>query len=662
MPSNCFSLPRGAALRRSALSLCAALSLAASATAGTLFVDRDAGGANDGSSWANAYTTLGAALTGATSGDQVWVADGTYIPVPGDATAAFEVPDGVTLYGGFAGGETALTQRDPDLNVALLSGDVDGDDLVVGSSWTQIGGNAGHVLDTSGASGVLIDGFTMSYGSIGPQGTLAGNPLMFGGGVYNIGGSLVLRDCTFRHNRAAFASGGAVFSADGDLTVDDCLFEFNSAGQSSNGGALATDGAGAVLVQDSLFRENLVTHFTSSPAGGGMAHRGSVPATVLRCRFIDNVSHTGSQQSGTSTGGGLHVFLGGAEIVDCEFRGNTANYGGGLDIRGPTTVVNCLIVDNTAVTHPNDPIGGTGGYGAGLRVFSFSTITVSVVNSTIAYNNGRKYAGAWISAGSTSTVTADFSNTIIWGNVASHPEISGGWKAQLASTGNGDFNLDHCCVRDIFDPHAPGEDPIDPGNLPGCIDLDPLFEVTPGAERLTAGSPCIDAGLNATVPAGVSTDLDGNARLFDDPDTADTGTGSAPLVDMGPYEFTGSHFTDLRGGVAGGAGLPTLAGTGSLVAGTQVDLVLTGGLPFGTSTMVVGLSELGAPFKGGTLWPNPDFLVRGPPLDGAGSRTISFAWPAGVPSGFVTTLQEWMADGAAVLGWSASNGLRATTP
>ena len=70
------------------------------------------------------------------------------------------------------------------------------------------------------------------------------------------------------------------------------------------------------------------------------------------------------------------------------------------------------------------------------------------------------------------------------------------------------------------------------------IDADPLF-VDPdnGDYRLQAGSPCIDAANNLFVPLGITTDLDGNPRFVDDPDTPDTGNGDPPIVDMGAYEF-----------------------------------------------------------------------------------------------------------------------------
>ncbi len=80
------------------------------------------------------------------------------------------------------------------------------------------------------------------------------------------------------------------------------------------------------------------------------------------------------------------------------------------------------------------------------------------------------------------------------------------------------------------------------------IDADPLFVDEPGGDlRLSGGSPAIDAADNAAVPLGIMTDLDGNPRFRDDPDTADTGSGTAPIVDMGPYEFQPPCLTDING-------------------------------------------------------------------------------------------------------------------
>jgi len=93
----------------------------------------------------------------------------------------------------------------------------------------------------------------------------------------------------------------------------------------------------------------------------------------------------------------------------------------------------------------------------------------------------------------------------------------------------------------------PGEDPLEPDNFPGCTDANPLFVDGNGADnqygtidddfRLSTGSPLIDAANNSTVPAITTTDVAGLPRFMDDPATVDTGSGAAPLVDMGANEF-----------------------------------------------------------------------------------------------------------------------------
>ena len=85
------------------------------AVGSTIYVKADASGANNGSSWADAYIDLQDALSVAVSGDQIWVASGTYYPTTGtDQSATFTLANGVSIYGGFDGTETLLTERDPE--------------------------------------------------------------------------------------------------------------------------------------------------------------------------------------------------------------------------------------------------------------------------------------------------------------------------------------------------------------------------------------------------------------------------------------------------------------------------------------------------------------------------------------------------------------------
>jgi hypothetical protein len=111
----------------------------------------------------------------------------------------------------------------------------------------------------------------------------------------------------------------------------------------------------------------------------------------------------------------------------------------------------------------------------------------------------------------------------------------------------------------------------------------------------------------------------------------------------------------------GSAGAPTLVGTGTLEPGSLVMLTLGGAKPFSFSTLVVGVSALDAPFKGGVMVPNTNFFF---PLltDFFGGAVFGGLWPAAVPSGFVTYFQWWIQDPAGPKGFEASNAVAGTTP
>ena len=145
----------------------------------------------------------------------------------------------------------------------------------------------------------------------------------------------------------------------------------------------------------------------------------------------------------------------------------------------------------------------------------------TVTNCTFS-GNSATWGGGMYNLGSSPIV----SNCILWGNTAyQDDEIYNSSSTPVIS---------YCDITGCGSSGA-GWDTALGTDGGGNIDAEPMFADADG--RLLPGSPCIDAGDNTAVPGSVTTDFDGNPRFMDDPETADTGNGTPPIVDMGAYEF-----------------------------------------------------------------------------------------------------------------------------
>lgn len=127
------------------------------------------------------------------------------------------------------------------------------------------------------------------------------------------------------------------------------------------------------------------------------------------------------------------------------------------------------------------------------------------------------------------------------------------------------------------------------------------------------------------------------------------------------WQAAGNGWSDLGGGVAGNQPM-VLTGLGSLAGGTQAITTLTGAEPNSVASFVLGVTYLGAPFKGGVWGPFPTVLVPGIPTGPSGTIALPTIWPTGLPSFSLVYVQWWMADGAAPLGFAGSNTIRGVTP
>ncbi|MHC4673670.1 MAG: choice-of-anchor Q domain-containing protein [Planctomycetota bacterium] len=271
-----------------------------------IYVDVTAKGLNNGTSWQDAYNDLQAALeTASGSGgtaDEIWVAAGIYRPsrlaIGGIRRGvSFQLISGVAIYGGFAGTEESLDQRNPDpaTNGTVLSGDLNGDDLAGAGRWHSTKwDNCYHVVDGSGVgSTAVLDGFTITGGhSISSGGGLQivngsptlsncrfeGNCAVDGGGLYTSGGNAILHKCTFIGNTADHIGGG-MYSDGGHPELSSCVFISNSSDNS--GGGLADSGLSTLT--NCTFVGN-----SAAFEGGGLFDTSIVPRMITNCIFWAN--------------------------------------------------------------------------------------------------------------------------------------------------------------------------------------------------------------------------------------------------------------------------------------------------------------------------------------------------------------------------------------
>jgi len=216
------------------------------------------GGTGACSGWGGDACSLQTALTGASSGDEIWVQAGTYKPttISGDRNATFQLVSGVAVYGGFAGTESALNQRVPAATTTILSGDLNGDD----EGFTNNSENVFHVV--TGVTGATLDGFTITAGN-------ANGSQMYGGGMYNSSSSPTVTHIIFSDNSAAY--GGGMSNDSSSPTLTDVTFSHNAANSGNSGGGMYNNSSSPALT-------NVTFSNNSAGYGGGLFnHSGGNP-------------------------------------------------------------------------------------------------------------------------------------------------------------------------------------------------------------------------------------------------------------------------------------------------------------------------------------------------------------------------------------------------
>ncbi len=291
------------------------------------YVDSSAtAGANNGTSWANAYRNLQTAINLTPATDTLWVANGHYYPgVSGDNFAWFDVKIGQVLLGGFEGlsgiQETSAAQRNFFANLTYLSGDLD-------KNGAHSAADAYHVVNSAAKdTTAVVDGFIIEWGNAIGTG---GNSL--GGGIFSYGGGGTFLNCVIQNNWADY--GGGVHAI-GNFNFKRCLFRANHA--TSYGGGISQSNATVIMRVYNC-------SFVSNSAGilGGAVYAESNNFNLFHSTFLGNFSNTASCLITPSN------LL---KVRNCIMWGNN-----GTPIQGPVPTVDRCIIE--------------GGYAGGTNILN----------------------------------------------------------------------------------------------------------------------------------------------------------------------------------------------------------------------------------------------------------------------------------------------------
>jgi hypothetical protein len=261
------------------------------ATRSVRYVNVAAAGANDGLTWTDAYVDLKDALDEAfvTEIDYVLVAKGVYLPDRGTGSrnATFNVAGGLEVVGGFAGGETEISQRNSDANPTTLSGAIGG---------AGVTDNSYHVVVANDPAGVAS-----LTGLIIQRGYADGAPVSNqdnGAGIFAMNSTLVVRDCWIRQNETT-GPGAGIYAINAEVGVYDSRLNLNVAG--GNGGAMGFFGGLPVIA-------NTLVHGNEANGEGAISLVGNADGLIVNATIADNET-TGGGAGGVYVGGAAALYL-----------------------------------------------------------------------------------------------------------------------------------------------------------------------------------------------------------------------------------------------------------------------------------------------------------------------------------------------------------------
>jgi len=499
----------------------ALLAAAGSVFAADVYVNAAAAGANDGSSWANAFTSLQAGIT-AGSGNVVRVAAGTYKPTTsgGDVSVSFVPAEFVTILGGYKSDGTGV--RDTAAFKTIMSGDLSGNDVIYDltldwpnhkfdlkdNAGTNRSDNSLIVVNCSGKKYLRLDGLTVTGGN-----NTGGNG---GGIVFGAGDKLIVNDCAIDNNYCN-NNGGGIYNGGGgaiELTMTNSLLTNNTCKNNWGGGI--NIGYGATITFDNVAVKGNVSW---DDGAGGLRINASV-TTISNCLFQKNYSWDGAAlviraSHGDFVASGLSVAN--CAVTNCIFDTNYSQWScvafteldsdngvAWTSDRFVSTFTNCLFNNNKSVgknnialgfvcTNTNPAIEVVRGIVKNCTSVNNSATQGTQPDTMSGVTNGSYFrgSGGW--------VTIKIENTILWnpgtlncetGPNPAHPHFPT-WPA----FGYGwDTSTSYSCIERVA-----AEEPNSYfGTETANISADPQFVVADPLYNVQATSPTIDSGNPAS--------------------------------------------------------------------------------------------------------------------------------------------------------------------
>ncbi|GGI57653.1 T9SS type A sorting domain-containing protein [Winogradskyella haliclonae] len=514
-----------------------------------LYVDQNATGNADGTTWANAFNTIQDALNlinnTCTTIDEIQIAEGNYVE-----GSQLNINKAITIKGGYpTGGGIQDFENNPTV--------IDGNDIH-------------RVINASHTTGILyLEGITIQNGIVASTNA-------DGGGIYTTG-DLDLNYVKVLNNKAeaiipsslnttGIANGGGIYAFQANITLSNSAINNNMITSINNddlsplayGGGIYISN-GDITLTNTTVDNNMIFCFNSGQAaapqrsysyGGGIYSvigNTTIISSSVNNNSINNNTYTISEEVGAGAAG-IYNQLGNTVILNSTVNNNSVTIGDsslsvsiapsnnatGSGIRADTIeLINTTLSNNTITTYT-----GYAGRVEGGAIYVTQSITLT--NSLLSNNrisgpssSSSIQGGAIFPFNSNLTVSVSSSNSILWNNEKSTD--NGNTFSSSEYEGSGTFAFNHSLVTNQNPTGTNNIDATSPG-------FDPLFVDSPNGDfRLQSGSPLIDAGNDSYLPQdtfdvdndgdtseALPLDLDGELRI------------SGSFVDIGSYEFQGS--------------------------------------------------------------------------------------------------------------------------